>query len=162
MSDVGPRETIRLSLEGMWIEDGSIPRPFDYDVYPPEPYIPGSDVIRHGSVQSRGSFEEENIGSEDSLENSAEEDEIALLQGATDEALTKRPHTAHPVWNTVADKMAKGTRVSMNKDKLEAMLEEAGRVKKADLKTFVPSCTARWPRDRDSWQTRIFGKPCDC
>ncbi|PON27774.1 hypothetical protein TGAM01_v203541 [Trichoderma gamsii] len=139
MSDVGPRETIRLSPEGMWIEDGSIPRPFDYDVYPPEPYIPGSDVIRHGSVQSRDSLEEENVGSDDSLGNSAEEEEVALLQDATNESLTKRPHTAHPVWNTVADKMAKATRVSMNTDELGAMLEEAGGVEKADLKIFEDS-----------------------
>jgi hypothetical protein len=134
-----PGKAMRLSPEGMWMEDGSTSRPFEYDVYPPEPYISDSDVIRHGSLQPHYSCEEDDLGSESSLESSAEEDKGTLLQDAIDEALTKRPHTAHPVWNTVADKVAKAKRVSMNKDELEAMLEEAGGVEEADLKTFEDS-----------------------
>lgn len=135
---LSPGETIRLSPEGMWVKDGSTPLPFTYGLYPPEPCISGSDVTHHGALQSYYSCEE-NICLEGSLESSAEEDEGTLLQDAIYEALTKRPHTAHPVWNSVTDKVAKATRVSMDKEELEAMLEEAGGVEKADLKTFEDS-----------------------
>jgi hypothetical protein len=136
---LSPRKTICLSPEGMLIEAGSAHRPFDYGVYPPGPYISGSEVARYGSLQFHDSREEENIDWEVSLESSEEEEEGALLQDAIHEALTKRPCTAHPVWESVEKRVAKAKKGAMRKAELEDLLEEAGKAEKADLKIFDDS-----------------------